>query len=212
MNINWKVFVDVSIEGCHGAYVHANNIARQFTGTENPYLHLPSKRLYQLHRTVSIPADLSRAPLPIEGLAHRYNAATSYTPSQEKNTAEGLPPGVNPDRVPSWAFDILSLFPNVVMLTAKGTYITMTFWPLSVNKTRVNVYFYMDPAKTLGERVCQEYTLTMMRDVVREDADTLEPVQRGMDAGGITEIPFGDEEIACRHFYLTVDRMIRDAR
>jgi phenylpropionate dioxygenase-like ring-hydroxylating dioxygenase large terminal subunit len=209
MNINWKVFVDVSVEGCHAAYVHVNNIARQFTGSDNPFLHLPSKRLYKLHRTVSIPADLSREPRPFEGLSHKYNAATSYTPTQAKNTAEGLPPGVNPDRVPSWAFDILSLFPNMVMLTAKGTYITMTFWPLSVNRTRVDAVFYMDPAKTLGERVGQEYTIAMMRDVIREDADTLEPVQRGLESGALTEIPFSDEEIACRHFYLTVDRMVK---
>jgi phenylpropionate dioxygenase-like ring-hydroxylating dioxygenase large terminal subunit len=209
--INWKLFVDVSVEGYHGAYVHGNNIARQFIGKDNPTLHLPSKRLYTRHRTVSIPADFSREVGPVEWLSYMYGVASSYTPSRENNRTDDLPPGVNPDRVDPWAFDILSIHPNTIILTGRGVYITMYMWPSAADRTRCDIGIYMPRADTLAQRCAQEYTVTMLRDVMREDADTLEPVQRGMASGALEAVQLSDEEIASRHVYQSVLREVRGA-
>jgi phenylpropionate dioxygenase-like ring-hydroxylating dioxygenase large terminal subunit len=206
--INWKLFVDVSVEGYHGAYVHGNNIARQFIGKDNPTLHLPSKRLYTRHRTVSIPADFSREVGPVEWLSYMYGVASSYTPSLELNRTDDLPPGVNPDRVDPWAFDILSIHPSTIILTGRGVYITMHMWPAAADRTRCDIGVYMPRADTLAQRCAQEYTITMLRDVMREDADTLEPVQRGMASGALAAAQLSDEEIASRHVYRSVLREV----
>lgn len=208
MNINWKLFMDVSVEGYHGAFVHRDSIADQFCEAGNPNLNLPSIRLYETHRTVSIPADLSRAPKPLEGLSYKFGSGSSYTPTKELNVSDGLPPGVNPDRVDSWAFDILSLTPNVIFLTGRGVCVLMHMWPLDVGRTRVETRIYLNPPQTMAQRVGAEYTATMLRDVIREDSDTLEPIQRMLENRVLSEIQMSDQEIACRHFHQVLDRMI----
>lgn len=211
MNTNWKLFMDVSVEGYHGSYVHRDSIADQFCEADNPNLNLPSIRLYGTHRTVSIPADLSRIPKPFEGLSYKYGSGSSYTPTKELNVSDGLPPGINPDRVGSWAFDILSLMPNMIFLTGRGVCVMIGSWPLGVDRTRIDSRIYLNPPQTAAQRVCAEYTATMLRDVIREDVDTLEPVQRALRSGAMSEMQMSDQEIACRHFHQVLDRMIGTA-
>lgn len=208
MDINWKLFIDVSVEGYHGPHVHRDSIADQFCETENPNLNLPSIRLYRTHRTVSIPADFSRVPKPLEALVYRLGATSSYTPTKDLNLSQGLPPGVNPDRLDAWAFDILSLTPNVIFLTGRGVCVLMHMWPLGPGRTRVESRVYLDPSSTMTQRICAEYTATMLRDVIREDSDTLEPIQKMLESGTLTEMQLSDQEIACRHFHLVIDRLI----
>lgn len=208
MNVNWKLFMDVSVEGYHGAFVHQDSIAEQFCEADNPNLNLPSIRLYEKHRTVSIPANFGRAPRPLEGFSYKFGSASSYTPSKDLNNSSGLPAGVNPDRVDSWAFDILALTPNVIFLTGRGVCVLMHMWPLGVGKTRVESRIYLNAPQTMAQRVAAEYTATMLRDVIREDSDTLEPVQRMLESGVLSEVQFSDQEVACRHFHAVLDRLV----
>ena len=68
---------------------------------------------------------------------------------------------------------------------------------------------YMMKAPTAAVTVASEYSKVLLRDGGLEDLSTLEAGQRGMESGGIRELQFSDQEIACRHQYQVVDRLVR---
>src|SRR5207244_13012705 len=106
---------------------------------------------------------------------------------------------LHPDGVSNWAFDSNVIFPNLIFHVGKGWYITYNFWPLAVDRTLMEYRFYMMQANSYGERVSQEFSKVLARDLLREDLSTLEAVQAGLASGALTHMPLSDQEIMLRH-------------
>ena len=206
-HMNWKFYVDSSVEAYHAGNVHLQNNTgqNQQSGTA---LYVPpsSVRLYDLHRSIGVPQGVGERELsPIEALSFRYGATTPYDP---QSAGADMPPGINVDNDPNWAFDILEIFPNSILFLSAPFYAVISLWPSSVNRCRYIADIYAAPPENAAARVALEYGLVSLRDVLREDLNTAEGVTSLTGSHAVSAYTFSDQEIAVRHNYLVVDRMV----
>ena len=117
-------------------------------------------------------------------------------------------PGINPQGVPNFGFDINVVFPNTFIDTGEGYYFTYEFWPVAVDEIDFIMKLYMPPAQSWSVRIAQELTIIQLRDVVREDLSTLESTQQGLMSGGIRQIVLSDQELNVRHQHVVVDGIV----
>ncbi len=204
VKVNWKVFLDAFQETYHGAVVHRRLAPDASTSKENPYVHLIWVKLFERHHMASVYANPEHKPTPAETLAFKHG------PTAVQGTAakDPLPEGVNPSRSPNWAFDENVIFPNFFIAPANGWYFSYNFWPEAVDRTSWEVKLYMNPAKSAGESISQEFSKVLFRDLLREDLSTLEKVQKGLSSRVLTHMPLSDQEILVRHSYKVVEDFI----
>lgn len=213
--MNWKLLFDVSVEAYHVFSVHPIHPVTDKAEKQankpfaRPAFKMPSILLDVLHRRVAVPGDPNRPQSPTEQLMIKYGVVTSFTFATPEKSAD-LPSGVNPDAVPAWSFDVIGFFPNLVLLTGRGIYVTITMWPEAIDKTFFDVRVYMNPTKNMAEKICQESIIAMTRDVIREDLDHVEPQQSSIESGAITHLQLSDQELAVRHGYSVLHRVIND--
>ena len=201
---NWKVFIDAFVEAYHAPFIHGRSVGDAFTSSENPMAHLASARLYKRHRSISV-WGTERPPSKAEEMAFRFGRKVWPAPGA---TNEPLPPGINPAGHQKWAFDINLIAPIFQLGIANGYYLIYNYWPYAVDRTKMEFKLYMYEPKTAGEFISQEYVRTLMRDVVREDLNTMESTQATFLGGGMTHMYLSDQEIAVRHGYKVVEQMI----
>jgi phenylpropionate dioxygenase-like ring-hydroxylating dioxygenase large terminal subunit len=205
MNCNWHLAVNSFTEGYHTMYLHKNTARDYQGGKSNPQRHRPAMELFQRHHRYSAPGNQDHRLLEAEGIAAKYGR--KILPAFDFDMT-GLPPGVNPARFDKWAFDVVEIFPNMVMLTGNTFRGELTFWPIDAGRTLVvnNAYNYR--AKNLGERISRSYFRARGRDVLREDINTLEAQQQVLSAGAISHVVLSRQERALQHHYkVTADMM-----
>ena len=205
MNCNWHLAVNSFTEGYHTMYLHKNTARDYQGGRTNPQRHRPAMQLFKRHHRYSAPGNPDHHILPGEGIAVKYGR--KILPAFDFDMT-GLPPGVNPSRFDKWAFDVVEIFPNMVMLTGNTFRGELTFWPIDAGRTLVvnNAYNYR--AKTLGQRISRSYFRARGRDVVREDINTLEAQQQMISSGALSHIVLSRQERALQHHYkVTRDMM-----
>jgi hypothetical protein len=139
--------------------------------------------------------NMNHRPTAVEGLAFRFGALIL----RNDFSLERLPPGVNPTKNPAWALDLNVIFPNFFVDVSEGSYFTYNMWPLTVDRTLWEVRNYFPQAKTAGQRFSQEYSKVIFRDVLMEDASTLEQTQLVLASGAKTHFVLQDQEILIRH-------------
>jgi hypothetical protein len=120
-----------------------------------------------------------------------------------------LPPGINPGRFREWAFDVLLIFPNMLLMTGSFFYLFQNFMPVSWDRTVIEATLYLERPRTAGEQIAQEFTRTLMADVLREDYNTLEASHAMLKSGVMTHIQLSEQESLLRHLYKVVDDMVR---
>jgi phenylpropionate dioxygenase-like ring-hydroxylating dioxygenase large terminal subunit len=202
---NWKVFMDVTQEAYHVPFLHKQIVPDSNTGKDNPFCRIPSFRLYERHRSSTMYANPDHKPSPAEGLAYKYGPTVL-----EPTTSGGaLPSCLNPDRIPSWGFDSYVIFPNLIIHVGNGWYITHVFWPIEVDRIYWEFKLHMKPAKNAGEKISQEFSKVLARDLTREDLFLVEQVQASISTGVLTHMPLSDQEILLRHAYKVVDEWVR---
>ena len=130
----------------------------------------------------------------------------------------GLPPLltkirrlISDRRAENWAFDVVQLFPNTVMLFGNHWHIEMTFWPIDADNTRFIGANYAYPAEDLGQRLSQDFVMSRGRFVVREDLSTLEAQHAALKSGALTHIQLSQQEIALQHHYRVLEDMLGEA-
>lgn len=116
--------------------------------------------------------------------------------------------GVNPTRSPLWAFDPNVVFPTFILLLGNGWYMTHNYWPLAVDRTRWETRPYFRRAHNAGQRIGQEFSKILTRDLLREDLGAVEQVQQALASGVLKEMPLSDQGIMLRHQYKVVDEFI----
>ena len=197
VDCNWKNFIDANTEAYHAPTLHRQSLRDSFASPDNPNCAFNYVDLIGRHRLCSVYANPNYIPMPIEGKTFGY-AATQLYPGTAETRAD-LPPGINPSKNTSWAFDIGVIFPTCEIVTASGWGMLMMYWPIAVDKTLFEVSFYCYEAETAGDLIAQEYPSIHQRDVIREDMSTLEGTQQMMKSGVLTEMQLCDEEITVRH-------------
>lgn len=201
---NWKYFIDAFVEAYHVESVHRRSIKDTFNSQDNPYCHLVDVRLHERNRSVSCYANPEHRPTGAEALAYQMGA----TLAQGALAATTDLKGTNFAGEKNWSFDIHIIFPCFEIATSNGWYFTYNWWPVSVNRTRWEMKFYMARNTNLAARVSQEFTKTLTRDTLREDLSTLENGQAMMETGRIKALTLSDQEIAVRHGYKVVERLV----
>ena len=215
-DINWKLLFDVSVEAYHVFSVHpihpVSDEAEKEVGKppEIPEIKLPHIVLHELHRLVTVPGNPFRPQSPVEQLMIKYGVVSSFTFPEPGEKPADLPAGVNPGNVPAWSFDVLGMFPNNVLLTGRGIYVTIVMWPEAVDKTFFDIRIYMKPVKNMAERICREAIIAMTRDVMREDFDHVEPQQSALSPEAIQYIQLSDQELAVRHGYAALRKVMNE--
>ena len=205
VGVNWKVFMDITQESYHVPFLHRRIVHDSNVGGNNPYCHPPSIRIHRRHRSSSMYSNPGHKLTPVEKVAF----GSGGTVLDGADADARLPKGVNPDKVPNWAFDSNAIFPNLILHVSNGWFITHSYWPIAVDQTYWENKLYMKPPKNAGEKVGQEFSKVITRDLARGDLSTLETVQAGLTSGAITHMPLSDQEIKLRHHYRMVDEFVR---
>ena len=191
---NWKLIKDAFQEAYHVAFLHTRSLPDSFTSRDNPYGHALDFRLFKRHCQLSAFGNPEHQPSPVEALA--YKAGSLIIPNEF--AAEALPPGVNPTRDPRWSLDLNIFFPNFFVDVGHGTYFTYNFWPLAADRSLWEVRTYFPQAHTVSQRFSQEYSKVIFRDILTEDASTMEQTQQMLASGAKKEFILQDQELLVR--------------
>jgi phenylpropionate dioxygenase-like ring-hydroxylating dioxygenase large terminal subunit len=199
VGVNWKSFIDAFHEAYHLVMVHA----RSFPGmAPKAEVWMPtSARAHGPHHSVSVWADPAHKPTPAETLAWKYGMA--FTPGGGDSL-----PGLNPSGDQNWWFDINTFFPNFFIDVGAGWYFTYNFSPVSVDETDWEMNIYQLDAKDAGQKIAQEYTKVLLRDVLYEDLSTMERLHKALRTGALKTILPGKFEVAVRHQNWIVDQWV----
>jgi hypothetical protein len=166
-------------------------------------------RLNGPHRSASLPMNPSFQRSPTELLAGEFSLGFS-TGAGADAASQGWS-GMNPARIPNFAFDLNVIFPSSVIDPAQGWFFSYEFWPLAVNETRFVAKVYFEEPRTWGQRIGQEFTIVQVRDGLLEDLAVLEPNQSALESGAIDSMILSDQELAIRHQHHVIEAILRGA-
>ena len=204
LTTNWKTAMDIGREGYHIRFVHRNTVPDSHAGGENPYSHLPYMDIFGPHAANSLGVNLNHHPSPAESFVARFAA----TVLQGGDVAGAHPACLNPGGAECWGFDAYFIFPNFGLILGPSWYVIDLFIPVTVNRTIWEQSFYARPPQNAGERISQEFSSVLSRDLVREDWAQVERVQSGLRSGAIEQFNLSDQELLVRHAYETVSRLV----
>lgn len=188
---NWKVVTEAFLETYHLKTVHRQSAA--------PYL-LPRQTSVELYRHGHSNNYVMRKPRPTDASdANRQTFHPIDVPD-----VPGLPDYYR------LAPPAPSMFPNVMMPLSSGGFPVITFWPLGLRKTRIEVaHFGLDWGE--GERPEGWKTkIAAFDQLIDEDLVNLEPMQRSIDAAAHEGMPLSYQERRLWHLNAEIDRMLRD--
>ena len=210
LNINYKFYMDSSVELIHAGYTHIqNNTGQNAKSGTSLFMPPEDARLYERHRIATVPIGLGERELaPMEKLAMRFGGAT--TPYDDRVRARELPAAINHKRDPLWAFDILELYPSQLLFLSGSLTAHIALWPTAHNRCELETTVYMMKPANAAERVAVEYGLVSLRDVIREDLNMAEGCTDALASGALREIQLSDQEACVRHSYEVIDRAVRD--
>lgn len=213
VNANWKLVMDAFQEFYHVAFIHKRSLGPTTKSRENPFSNPLSITLYDRHRQISGYANPEYRPTPTE-LAAALGGNTmagelAADALSQRVKGEGLPPGVNPTRQPTWSFDVDVFFPNVLLDVFETLYFKQEFWPMAPDRTYWEINVYVPPGGSAGMLFAGEHGKVELRDSILEDFATLERTQMGLRSGSLKQLVLQDSELAIRHHYKVVEDHVR---
>lgn len=193
---NWKTAIDAFHESYHACTLHGRSIPD--CGQTPEYAVPGSARVYGPHHSLSMWANPKHQPTPAEMVAWKYGM--SFAPGDALQMG-----GVNPSGDDNWWFDINVFFPNFFVDVGPGWYFTYNFWPVAVDEIVWCMDIYQKAPARPSQRIAQEHTKVLLRDILYEDLSTLEATQEMLASGVIGEMLVSPElEVAVRHQHATV--------
>jgi Rieske 2Fe-2S family protein len=202
---NWNLAVNAFTEGYHTMFIHRNTAGDYQGGASNPQRHRPFMQFMRRHTRYSAPANPDHRLAPSEAIAYRFGRKLLPAACFDN---DGLPPAVNPSRAEHWLFDVIELFPNVVMLLGQHYRIELRFLPVSASRTVViNETFVYQP-DNLAERASQELFRIREKEVVREDLSLLEAQHAALATGVMEHVVLSRQEMALAHHFRVRQAML----
>ena len=204
---HWRVIADAQVETYHVPYLHNNSVQGAFNGKENEHCHILDFETFGPHHLLSVPFDPDFRPKGAEALAFQYGPSLIKT--HEAGTYQ-MEAKLNRSNAKNWQFDLFHIFPNFNLLLFKDSYAIHQFWPTSINRSIWDVMLYQPTARSAAELFSQEQVKCVLREAVTEDGGTHEHTQEAIESRVAKEFYLKDEEIAIRHGYFTMDKMIKE--
>lgn len=205
LNSNWNLVMDAFSEAYHTLFVHKNTAKDYLGSADNPMRHNPAVEIGSLHARHATTANPDHKWSPVEKLAYKHT--NRAFPSFDSNSS-GLPPGVNWAKLDSWAFDVVKVFPNLIILTGRDWFIESWVWPLAAGKSVYEWAIILRNPKTYGERVAQEFSYSLAREIGQEDLFLLEKQQDALESGAVTDYFLSYQELVVAHHYRTRARWL----
>ena len=202
---NWNLAINSFTEGYHTAYIHRNTAPDYQGGKKNPQRHRPFMQLLARHARYTAPANPEHKLSPAEAIA--WNYGPTLFPAADFDYA-GLAPALNPGRTEYWLFDVIEWFPNVLLLPGKHYHVELEFWPLSANETDITMTAYAYPPQNYAQRISLEFFRTRLREVAREDMNTLEAQHAAISTGVMPEVFLSQQELVLAHHYRVSEQML----
>src|SRR5690606_31528187 len=118
------------------------------------------------------------------------------------------PPGANPARFREWGFDMVHLFPNCVFAPHANAHSYMTFWPIDHETTEIRNWRFGYETDNPADAIAQALSVTRIREVLREDMNTMETTLLGAQSGAIPYIILSQQELLIQNHYRAADAML----
>ena len=210
MKMNYKFYLDSSVEALHANYTHIqNNTGQNADSGIALFLGPDAIKLTGRHRIISAPLGVGQRELsPMEALGFKFGGPT--TPYDPRVRERPVPPLLNPGKSEDWAFDVVEIFPSTLLFLSAAFYAVIQMWPRAVNHTQFDTYVYMHKPANAAERVAVEYGLVSLREVMREDLNMAEGCTDALASGKLNEIQLSDQEVAVRHSYAMINQAIEE--
>ena len=202
---NWNLAVNAFTEGYHTLYIHRHTAGDYQGGASNPQRHRPFMQFMQRHTRYSAPANPDHKLAPAEEISYRWGRRLLPAACFQNET---LPAAVNPSRAAHWLFDVIELFPNVVMLLGQHYRIELTFRPVSASRTVVTNETFVYAPSNLAERASQELFRIREKEVVREDLTLLEVQHAALATGVMENVVLSKQELALAHHFRVRQAML----
>ncbi len=214
LDCNWKVISDAFSEAYHIPAIHPQTIGATFSSRANPYAHILDAKFFGPHRFVSMYGNSEYMPDPshkVEALAYGLiETGSVIAAAQSAEAAKFLEhPGINPTRSKDWAMDVTHIWPNLHIDTGPGGFWTHQFWPVSHNRTRHEIRFYVPKPTNIRERFQQEAYVTRVSEILLEDLSNVARTQRGLESGAKNFMQLQDNEVLIRHNIATAEKWVR---
>ncbi|MEI9852689.1 MAG: aromatic ring-hydroxylating dioxygenase subunit alpha [Sphingomonas sp.] len=205
LRTNWNLAVNAFSEGYHTLYIHKNTAGDYQGGKVNPQRHRPFMNFMKRHTVYSAPANPDHRLGPAEVIAYRHGRRMLPAACFDNDS---LPPAVNPSRAEHWLFDVVHVFPNLVMMNGQHFHVELRFDPLAADRTQLTVDFFLYRPENLAQRVGQELFLTLAREVTREDLSLLEAQYAALSTGVLDEVYLSRQEMALAQHFKVRNAMI----
>ncbi|MFM8554731.1 MAG: aromatic ring-hydroxylating oxygenase subunit alpha [Betaproteobacteria bacterium] len=207
LNTNWNMGVNAFGEGYHTLYVHKWSVPDYQGGRTNPDRHRPYLEVGRRFSRYSAHGNAHHKRTPAEALIYGH-ASHPLFPSFPSVDMDTLPPGINASRFDEWGFDIVHVFPNLVMSPNANMHGLMTFWPIDHAHTEIrNVRFTYAPKKN-SDRVAAAYSVARVREVIREDMAPMELNTQAIASGFLPHIVLSDQERVIQNHYRIADELL----
>jgi phenylpropionate dioxygenase-like ring-hydroxylating dioxygenase large terminal subunit len=166
-------------------------------------VHLPA-----IHRfTVNPVLDFRRGTMAMHGdhsvMLSPYRRANLYEPDGvlgKQPATLGIEPFPELNALQRSANFTYLLFPMVTLNLMPNQFTTATLWPLGPDRTLLEHRVYARPAQDDAQQAWLDSLGPGYHQLVQEDMQIGESVQRGLDTGALKRVPLGWYERRIRHF------------
>ncbi len=194
IDANWKLTYDNFQENYHLQFIHPRS-GEMASGPENPFGYPVKYGFYGPHRTQTIWSNPHAAAKPLQGIAFGKMAQLAV--------ADGY--ATSPHNK-----DYFALFPNLFLFGMPTQHFSHCVMPIGAKRSRgvIRLYWIGDD-DSASKQFAREYSMATARDIHAEDRAVIEAGQRGLTSGALDHIHFQSQEVLCRHFFQSVDSMVR---